>query len=208
MLQLSRNFSSDRLVEFFQAISQTTTITLRGSRQEKSRRASTPDFSHDFHPSPLPCPRHLSCATQWQLASIQMHTQIGPRTGVADSGHFDGFRVPLSSAPFCFCLVIRHFSKATEDRSPAGTAISTPMRPSSLAPPGKWTAFPRIPGTFPRRIRIPRSFLRQCCRHPVTYATFTGAFRSSSPILPASSRCFLVVLQPPDWLDSVFFAKG
>ena len=50
---------------------------------------------------------------------------------MADSGHFDGFRAPLSSAPFCICLVIRHFSKATEDRSPADTAISPPMRPSS-----------------------------------------------------------------------------
>ena len=50
--------------------------------------------------------------------------QIELRIGVADSGHFDGFRAPLSSAPFCICLVIRHFSKATEDRSPADTAIS------------------------------------------------------------------------------------
>ena len=46
----------------FRPISQTTAITLRGSRQGKSHRASSPDFSHDFHPSPLPCPRHLSCA--------------------------------------------------------------------------------------------------------------------------------------------------
>ena len=133
MLQLSRNFSSDRLVEFFQAISQTTAITLRGSRH--------------FHPSPLPCPRHLSCATQWQLASIQMHTQIGPRTGVADSGHFDGFRVPLSSAPFRICLVIRDFSKATEDRSPAGTAISHPCGHPPV-PTGKVNRFHTNSGHF------------------------------------------------------------
>ena len=215
MLQLSRNFSSDRLVEFFQAISQTTAITLRGSRQEKSRRASTPDFSHDFHPSPLPCPRHLSCATQWQLASIQMHTQIGPRTGVADSGHFDGFRVPLSSAPFCIRLVIRHFSKATEDRSPAGTAISHPCGHPPV-PTGKVNRFHTNSGHFlpanPHTPLIPltpleaggrkdqaplpcaeggKSFLPACLHATsVTYDTFIGAFRSSGPILPASSRCF------------------
>ena len=39
-----------------------------------------------------------------------------PRIGVADSGHFDGFRLPLSSALFYIRLVIRHFSKTAEDR--------------------------------------------------------------------------------------------
>ena len=51
--------------------------------------------------------------------------QIGPRIGVADFGHFDGFRLPLSSALFCICLVIRHFSKTAEDRSSADTGVPT-----------------------------------------------------------------------------------
>ena len=51
-----------------------------------------------------------------------MHTQIGLRIGVADSGHFDGFRVPLSSALFCIHLVTRYFLKITEDRSMADMA--------------------------------------------------------------------------------------
>ena len=42
--------------------------------------------------------------------------RIGPRVGVADSGHFDGFRLPLSSALFYIRLVIRHFSKTAQDR--------------------------------------------------------------------------------------------
>ena len=52
--------------------------------------------------------------------------RIDPRIGVADSGHFDGFRLPLSSAPFYICLVIRHFSKTAEDRSSADTGV--PLR--------------------------------------------------------------------------------
>ena len=43
---------------------------------------------------------------------------------MADSGHFDGFQAPLSSALFRIRLVTKHFSKTKEDRSPAGTAIS------------------------------------------------------------------------------------
>ena len=45
--------------------------------------------------------------------------RIDPRIGVADSGHFDGFRLPL----FYIRLVIRHFSKTAEDRSSADTAM-------------------------------------------------------------------------------------
>ena len=73
--------------------------------------------------------------------------QIRPRTGVADSGHFDGFRAPLSSAPFRICLVIRNFLKATEDRSLADTAISTH---AAILPdlPGKVYQFSTNPGHF------------------------------------------------------------
>ena len=42
--------------------------------------------------------------------------RIGPRIGVADFGHFDGFRLPLSSALFYIRLVIRYFSKTAQDR--------------------------------------------------------------------------------------------
>ena len=76
-----------------------------------------------------------------------MHTQIGPRTGVADSGHFDGFRVPLSSAPFCICFVIRDFSKTTEASSLAGTAISHPCGHPPV-PTGKVNRFPTNSGHF------------------------------------------------------------
>ena len=56
-----------------------------------------------------------------QLVVSQVYAKNELRIGVSDSGHFDGFRVPLSSAPFCICLVIKNFQKATEDRSPADT---------------------------------------------------------------------------------------
>ena len=59
---------------------------------------------------------------------------------MVDSGHFDGFRTPLSSASFCIYLFITYFQKATEDRSPADTVIF-PMLPSSRAPPGKCTNY-------------------------------------------------------------------
>ena len=98
----------------FRPISQTTAITLRGSRQGKIRyRQGIPDF----HPSPWPYLRDLSSVLWKQLVVSQVYAKNELRIGVSDSGHFDGFRVPLSSAPFCICLVIRHFSKATEDRS-------------------------------------------------------------------------------------------
>ena len=98
----------------FRPISQTTAITLRGSRQGKIRyRQGIPDF----HPSPLPYSRDLSSVLWKQLVVSQVYARNELRIGVSDSGHFDGFRVPLSSALFCICFVIRHFSKATEDRS-------------------------------------------------------------------------------------------
>ena len=62
--------------------------------------------------------------------------QIELRIGVADSGHFDGFRAPLSSALSYIRLVIRCFSKTAEDRSSAGTAIS-PHAAILQSPPGK-----------------------------------------------------------------------
>ena len=98
----------------FRPISQTTAITLRGSRQGKIRyRQGIPDF----HPSPWPYLRDLSSVLWKQLVVSQVYAKNELRIGVSDSGHFDGFRVPLSSALFCICFVIRHFSKATEDRS-------------------------------------------------------------------------------------------
>ena len=98
----------------FRPISQTTAITLRGSRKEKIRyRQGIPDF----HPSPWPYLRDLSSVLWKQLVVSQVYAKNELRIGVSDSGHFDGFRVPLSSALFCICFVIRHFSKATEDRS-------------------------------------------------------------------------------------------
>ena len=65
--------------------------------------------------------------------------QTGPRIGVADSGHFDGFRVPLSSASFCTHLIISYFQKLAETRSPAAknnrpAHLSTPFFRST--PPG------------------------------------------------------------------------
>ena len=59
---------------------------------------------------------------------------------MVDSGHFDGFRVPLSSAPFYIRLVVRHFSKATEDRSSADTDIS-PDTAILPGPTGKCTNY-------------------------------------------------------------------
>ena len=100
----------------FRPISQTTAITLRGSRQGKIRyRQGIPDF----HPSPLPYSRDLSSVLWKQLVVSQVYAKNERRIGVVDSGHFDGFRVSLSSAPFCICLVIKNFQKETEDRSPA-----------------------------------------------------------------------------------------
>ena len=78
---------------------------------------------------------------------------------MADSGHFDGFRAPLSSALFCIRLVTKHCSKITEDRSMADRhtdrhiLLSPPMQPSSRPFPGKCTAFLRIPGTSPCILR-------------------------------------------------------
>ena len=98
----------------FRPISQTTAITLRGSRQGKIRyRQGIPDF----HPSPWPYLRDLSSVPWKQLVVSQVYARNELRIGVVDSGHFDGFRVPLSSAPFCICLVIKNFQKETEDRS-------------------------------------------------------------------------------------------
>ena len=100
----------------FRPISQTTAITLRGSRQGKIRyRQGIPDF----YPSPLPYSRDLSSVLWKQLVVSQVYAKNERRIGVVDSGHFDGFRVSLSSAPFCICLVIKNFQKETEDRSPA-----------------------------------------------------------------------------------------
>ncbi len=59
---------------------------------------------------------------------------------MVDSGHFDGFRVPLSSAPFYIRLVVKHFSKATEDRSSADTDIS-PDTAILPGPTGKCTNY-------------------------------------------------------------------
>ena len=59
---------------------------------------------------------------------------------MVDSGHFDGVRVPLSSAPFYIRLVVKHFSKATEDRSSADTDIS-PDTAILPGPTGKCTNY-------------------------------------------------------------------
>ena len=120
----------------FRPISQTTAITLRGSRQGKIRyRQGIPDF----HPSPWPYSRDLSSVPWKQLVVSQVYARNELRIGVVDSGHFDGFRVPLSSASFCICLVIKNFQKETEDRSPAdiGTleAGGKSFRPPAYTPP-------------------------------------------------------------------------
>ena len=73
--------------------------------------------------------------------------QIELRIGVADSGHFDGFRAPLSSALFYICLVIRYFSKTAEDRSSADTAIS-PHAAILPGPTGKVNRFHTNSGHF------------------------------------------------------------
>ena len=127
----------------FRPISQTTAITLRGSRQGKIRyRQGIPDF----HPSPWPYLRDQSSVLWKQLVVSQVYAKNELRIGVSDSGHFDGFRVPLSSALFCICFVIRHFSKATEDRSRQALerwrqAASLFSPPASTPPPSSTTHF-------------------------------------------------------------------
>ena len=73
--------------------------------------------------------------------------QIELRIGVADSGHFDGFRAPLSSALSYIRLVIRCFSKTAEDRSSAETAISIHVAILPV-PTGKVYRFPTNSGHF------------------------------------------------------------
>ena len=83
----------------FRPISQTTAITLRGSGQGKIRyRQGIPDF----HPSPWPYLRDLSSVLWKQLVVSQVYAKNELRIGVSDSGHFDGFRPPLSSGLFAY----------------------------------------------------------------------------------------------------------
>ena len=97
-----------------------------GSRLGKSRRVGTPDLSQRLSSKSMAISETpILC----HIITTHLYSRIyaiRPRTGVADSRHFDGFRVPLSSAPFCIRLVIRCFSKTAEDRSSADTAISPP----------------------------------------------------------------------------------
>ena len=97
-----------------------------GSRQRKSRRVGTPGLSQRLSSKSMAISETpILC----HMITTHLYSRIyaiRPRTGVADSRHFDGFRVPLSSAPFCIRLVIRCFSKTAEDRSSADTGV--PLR--------------------------------------------------------------------------------
>ena len=67
--------------------------------------------------------------------------QIRPRTEVADSRHFDGFRVPLSSALLCIRLITKNFQEATEDRSIADRYYYLPHAAILPGPTGKVNRF-------------------------------------------------------------------
>lgn len=78
---------------------------------------------------------------------------------MTDFVHFDGFRAPLSSALFYIRLVIRYFSKTTEDRA-SSAKIGPPQMNAFETPACLWPTL-----QHPHAVRITHEAPRERLRH-------------------------------------------
>ena len=159
---------------------------------------------------------HLSKTSPGRIAVFETPMPVAALRSIPHSGESN----PWSTAQFVKALIPRHISLAwlpyglkKQTIPQPSYSIVTDWQPVMIDIGALWV---RLSAAGCLRSMIRAQSRRRNIRLPVSSSQERPPGPSLSPVFllqsfrsnPSSSRCFLVVLQPPDWPGIVFFVKS